>query len=178
MNIRFATLADIAVCVELGYRIHRSTRLSRFPYEREVVEKNLRSLIITGQQHRRSHCLLLAEDLDGVVVGALIGCIESHLFSSRPIANLLAYGVVPGHRMSGAAVRLLKSFVEWAKRRGVDEVNIGVNSGIAIDRTDRFMKKMGFAKTGGNYAMCLRQEKSACSDKCRGMTEGRKKCKR
>lgn len=157
MNIRFATLADIPACVDLGYRIQRSTRLSRFPYDREVVEKNLRSLIITGQQHRRSHCLLLVEDAEGKVVGGLIGCIESHLFSHRPVANLIAYGVHPRHRMSGAAVRLLKAFVEWAKRRGVDEVNVGVNSGVDIDRTERFMKKMGFAKTGGNYAMRLKQ---------------------
>ncbi len=155
MNIRFATLADLPACVELGYRIHRSTRLSRFPYERELVEKNLRSLIITGQQHRRSHCLLLVEDIEGTVVGGLIGCIESHLFSHRPVANLIAYGVHPRHRMSGAAVRLLKVFVDWAKRRGVDEVNVGVNSGVDIERTDRFLKKMGFARTGGNYAMGL-----------------------
>ncbi len=157
MNIRFATLADIPAVVELGYRIQRTTRLSRFPYERDVAEKNLRSLIITGQQHRRSHCLLLAEDAGGLVVGALIGCIESHLFSHRPIANLIAYGVIPGHRMTGVAVRLLKVFVDWAKRRGVDEVNVGVNSGVDIERTDRFLKKMGFAKTGGNYAMRITQ---------------------
>lgn len=167
MNIRFATLADVPACVEFGYRIQRSTHLSRFPYKHAVVEKNLRSLIITGQQHRRSHCLLLAEDAEGMVVGGLIGCVESHLFSDRPIANLVAYGVVPAHRMTGAAVRLLKVFVEWAKRRGVDEVNVGVNSGIDLDRTDRFMKKMGFAKTGGNYAMRITQEKSARRDTSR-----------
>lgn len=167
MNIRFATLADIPAVVELGYRIQRTTRLSRFPYERDVAEKNLRSLIITGQQQRRSHCLLLADDAEGVVVGVLIGCIESHLFSQRPIANLVTYGVLPGHRMTGAAVRLLKVFVEWAKRRGVDEVNVGVNSGVDIERTDRFLKKMGFAKTGGNYAMRIKQEKSARRDTSR-----------
>jgi GNAT superfamily N-acetyltransferase len=118
--------------------------------------KNLRNLIIVGQQERRSHCLLLAEDEQGLLIGGLIGCIESHFFSCDPVANLIAYGVSPGHRMTGAAVRLMKAFIEWAKRRGVVEVNAGVNSGIDLERTDRFITKMGFSKMGFNYAMSLK----------------------
>ena len=156
MDVRFATLRDIPNCIELGFRVQKSTGLARFAYDRTVVEKNLRNLIVVGQQKRRSHCLLLAEDEQGLLIGGLIGCIDSHLFSHRPVANMIAYGVRPGHRMTGAAVRLMKAFVEWAKRRGAYEVNAGVNSGTDIERTDRFMKKMGFAKTGANYALRLK----------------------
>jgi GNAT superfamily N-acetyltransferase len=156
MDIRFATLRDIPDCIEMGFRVQKSTRLARFAYDRTIVEKNLRNLIIVGQQRRRSHCLLLAEDDSGYLIGGLIGSIDSHLFSHWPVANMVAYGVRPGHRMTGAAVRLMKAFIEWSKRRGAYEINAGVNSGINLERTDRFMKKMGFSKTGANYAMRLK----------------------
>lgn len=157
MNVRFATLNDIPDCIELGFRVQSATGLSRFTYDRATVEKNLRDLIVVGQQRRRSHCFLLADDGQGLLVGGLIGCIEAHIFSPRPVANMIAYGVSPGHRMTGAAVRLMKAFVEWAKRRDAYEINAGINSGIDLDRTDRFMKKMGFTKTGSNYAMELKR---------------------
>ena len=156
MDVRFATLRDIPDCIELGFRVQKSTSLARFAYDRTIVEKNLRNLIVVGQQKRRSHCLLLAENDSGYLIGGLIGCIDSHLFSHRPVANMIAYGVRPGHRMTGAAVRLMKAFIERSKRRGAYEINAGVNSGISLERTDRFMKKMGFAKTGANYAMRLK----------------------
>lgn len=156
MDVRFATIRDIPDCLELGFQVQKSTRLSRFAYERTVVEKNLRNMIVVGQKKRRSHCLLLVEDGNGLLIGGLIGCIDTHLFSHRPVANMIAYGVRPGHRMTGAAVRLMKAFIEWAKRRGAYEVNVIVNSGINIERNDRFMKKMGFSKTGSNYAMTLK----------------------
>jgi GNAT superfamily N-acetyltransferase len=161
MDVRFAHLSDIPACIEIGFLIHRSTGFSRFTYDRTIVEKNLRNLILIGQKRRRSHCFLLVEDDQGRLIGGLIGCIESHFFSSEPVATMIAYGVRPGHRMTGAAVRLMKAFIEWAKRRGAVEVNVGVNSGIDLERTDRFIKKLGFSKMGANYALSLRpiQEK-------------------
>ena len=57
--------------------------------------------------------------------------------------------------MSGAALRLLMAFRKWAENRGVFELSAGVNSGAHIERTDRFLRRLGFVQTGGNYALRL-----------------------
>lgn len=155
MNIRFATLDDIAACIGLGRKLQQMTRFAHFPYEPARVEEQLRRLITIGQQVRRSHCVLLAEADDGQLAGGLIGCIESHLFSSLPVASVIVYGVLPERRMSGAALRLMKAFIRWAQQRGAKELNAGINSARHTRRSERFLQKMGFIRTGGNYALDL-----------------------
>lgn len=155
MKIRFATLDDLPACIVLGRRLQQLTRFARLDYEPARVEDQLRRLIHIGQQHRRSHCLLLAEADDGQLAGGLVGCIEAHLFSSQPVASLILYGVLPERRMSGAAVRLMRAFVAWARQRGAVEVNAGINSALDAERSERFLCKLGFSRTGGNYALVL-----------------------
>lgn len=156
MKIRFATTDDIPACIVLGQRLQQLTRFARLAYEPERVEHQLRQLIEIGQQRRRSHCLLLAEADDGELTGALVGCIESHLFCSQPVASLIVYAVLPERRMSGAALRLMRAFIAWSRQRGAVEVNAGINSSLNAERSERFLQKLGFARTGGNYALVLK----------------------
>lgn len=54
----------------------------------------------------------------------------------------------------------LMAFRKWAENRGVFELCAGVNSGAHIERTDRFLRRLGFVQTGGNYALRLSASKS------------------
>ncbi len=155
MNIRFATAEDIDACIAIGRRLQQLTRFARYPYEPDRVRQQLGRLIDIGQHGRHSHCLLLAEADDGQLAGGLIGCIESHLFSTLPVASVIVYGVLPERRMSGGGLRLMKAFVAWARQRGALEVNAGINSALDTGRSERFLQKIGFVRTGGNYALVL-----------------------
>lgn len=155
MKIRFATTDDIGICIGLGRRLQQLTRFARYPYEPIRVEQQLRRLIEIGQQGRKSHCLLLAEADDGQLAGGLIGCIESHIFSSLPVASVIVYGVLPERRISGAALRLMRAFMAWAKQRGAVEINAGINSALDTGRSGRFLQKIGFTRTGGHYVFTL-----------------------
>jgi len=57
--------------------------------------------------------------------------------------------------MSGAGLKLLVAFRKWAENRGVFELSVGINSGVELEKMDRFLKKLGFRQTGGNYALSL-----------------------
>lgn len=155
MNIRMATLADIPACVDFGQRICAATRYSRFAYDRQRTAQQLQQLIGVGQV-RGSHCVLLAVhgEADPPVAGLLMGCIESHLFSPERVASVINYAVLPGHRLSGAGLRLLQAFRRWAQNRGAVEISLGINSGVQVERTDRFLRRLGFEHLGGHY--CLR----------------------
>lgn len=152
MKIRFAVAEDIPAFVELGRRFHAMTRFRHYEYDPERVVASLRAVI---ENARGTHCFFVAEDADGKPVGALIGCMERHLFSDQPVASVIQYGVVPEKRMGGAGLKLLTAFRKWAENRGAFELSAGVNSGVAIDRMDRFLKRLGFRPTGGNYSLLL-----------------------
>lgn len=153
MKVRFATHDDIPAFVELGRAFVAQTRFGAFDYNAERVAANLRAVI---ESRAGSHCFLVAESSTGQSVGGLIGCIEAHIFSERPVASVIQYAVLPGRRMGGAGLRLLVAFRQWAENRGAGELNAGVNSGAHLEKTDRFLRKLGFRCTGGNYALALR----------------------
>ncbi|MDD4855789.1 MAG: hypothetical protein PHU41_08110 [Sulfuricurvum sp.] len=51
----------------------------------------------------------------------------------------------------------MSAFRKWAENRGAVELSAGVNSGTHIDKTDKFLRRLGFIQTGGNYALALNQ---------------------
>lgn len=155
MKIRFATLNDVSACVEGGRRMHALTRFAAYDYNAQRVAQNLKAVIETGQNVKRTHCFLVAEDDAGQIIGALIGCVERHFFSDLLVASVIHYDVLPEKRMSGAGLKLLTAFRKWAENRGVFELCVGINSGVELEKMDRFLQRLGFRQTGGNYSLPL-----------------------
>lgn len=152
MKIRFATTADVPGFVQAGQQIHATTHLTHHPYDGGRVARTLQGII--DQPHGR-YCFIVAVDNDDAPVGWIIGCMEQHFFSGNWLASIVNYGVLPERRMSGAALKLLTAFRKWAENRGASEINAGVNSGVDLDKMDRFLRKLGFRQTGGNYSIGL-----------------------
>lgn len=155
MKIRFATLNDIAACIELGRRMHSVTRFAAYDFNTERVAQNLRAVIEVGQNGKGTHCFFVAESAQGEIVGALIGCVERHFFSDLLVASVIHYDVLPEKRMGGAGIKLLSAFRKWAENRGAFELSVGINSGVEIEKMDRFLKRLGLHLTGGNYSLRL-----------------------
>ena len=153
MKLRLATKDDIPTMVELGRGIHAESRFAALPYDAEKLSRALAGLL--DRQIRGSHCFLLAENSQARVIGGFIGGMESYFFTSAKSANSILIWVAPDYRGSAAALRLIGAFREWAKSNGATEVCMLVSSGVAIGRTDRFLKRLGFKQTGGNYSISL-----------------------
>lgn len=131
---------------------HALTRFKAYDYNPGRVAENLRAVI---ENPRSIHCFLVADGADGKPVGGLIGCVESHFFSDKLVASLIHYDVLPQNRMGGAGLKLLTAFKTWAENRGAYELAVGINSGTDLKQMDRFLRKLGFQMTGGNYSMVL-----------------------
>ena len=41
------------------------------------------------------------------------------------------------------------------ENRAAFEISAGVNSGYAMDKMDRFLRRLGFRQTGGNYSLVI-----------------------
>lgn len=152
MNIRFATLDDIPAFVELARTFQARTRFKHYTFSAERVTANLRAAV---ENPHGTHCFFVAEDSDAQPIGCLIGCAERHFFSDQVVASVIQYNLLPEKRMSGAGLKLLTAFKKWAENRGVYELAVGINSGIDLQQMDRFLRKLGFQMTGGNYSMVL-----------------------
>jgi L-amino acid N-acyltransferase YncA len=153
MKIRYAKLEDVPAFVAMGKEFHANTRFHIFDFNTERVTRTLMDLI--ARNGAGKYVFFVADDNAGQPIGGLIGCLETHIFSEKPVANIVHFDVLPERRMSGAALRLLIAFRRWAENRRVFELCAGVNSGENVERLDRFFKKFGFELTGGNYAMRL-----------------------
>lgn len=152
MKIRFATLDDIPVFVELAPRFQEHTRFRSYQFNPERITANLRAVV---ENPRGTHCFFVAEEAAGKPVGCLIGCAERHFFSDQVVASVIQYNLLPENRMGGAGLKLLTAFKKWAENRGAFELAVGINSGTDLRQMDNFLRKLGFQMTGGNYSLVL-----------------------
>ena len=149
VTIRFTrTAEDIEARVELSRWVNEDCD-DGLPYDRDMVRKSLERMI---QQPNR--CLLQAE-IEGKVIGGLIGVVAPHPWSPAVGASIESYFVLPEHRGSLAAVKLLHGFKRWAKAQGAVRMYVGVTSGRDIERADRLLKRLGFSFCGGNYRAAI-----------------------
>lgn len=154
MLIRKATLKDIPALIELGRTIHAESELSILSYDSEKLSQTLKDLV---ESKRETHCFFVAEDSERRLFGAFIGCVEEYFFSYSLVAHSIVLYVDPKWRGSPAAVKFIHAFRKWALNRDVAQICIGVATGVTIGRTDRFLKRLGFKMTGGNYALVVKK---------------------
>ena len=163
MKVRFATVDDLPALIDLGRRIHAESRFRGFSYDPS-------KLLQTGQRVLNSttgtHCCFVAEASTGKLAGVFVGCVEEYFFSRDRIANSILIFVDPAYRGGAAALKLIHAFRTWALNRQAIEVSISIASGVTIDRTDRFLKRIGLKLTGGNYALSLASQSSHLPAQC------------
>jgi RimJ/RimL family protein N-acetyltransferase len=143
-DIRIATLADMGAMVNMGAVMHaESPRFSRYTFLPDRLSQSLQ-WVMDG--HGR---VWLAEQ-DGEVVGGFIAVVHQHYVCDLTHLSDLALYVYPQHRNGTTAVRLIKTFLAWAKEINA-EPTISLNTDIAPERTARLMQALGAKQSGTNW---------------------------
>ncbi|MGL5456727.1 MAG: GNAT family N-acetyltransferase [Citrobacter telavivensis] len=99
--------------------------------------------------------VLLAVE-DGQIIGYLWAA--SHClapWSPVRVASDYLFYVMPKHRGSRAAVRLVRAYIEWAKEIDCAEARLSVASGIHHDRTEKFYEITGFVRYASTFNLKL-----------------------
>lgn len=152
MKVAPPSLQDIASLVELGRLCHLESRFARLPYDGERVAQRFAHMI----EHPLSTTFFVAaHDAGGHLHGLMIGSIEEYFFCRERIASSVFLLVHPAQRGGLAAIKMVIAFRAWAQARGAAEVYIGVASGVSMQRTGRFLSKLGLQLSGGNYSSWL-----------------------
>ena len=84
---------------------------------------------------------------DGVITGFFFGMIEELFFSkSHYASDVVIYAT------DGMTARLMiRRFIRWAKAMGVVQIQLGVSSGLNIDRTDTLYQNSDSNRVGALY---------------------------
>lgn len=145
MKIRFATVDDIGKIINLGREIHDESTFSGMDYSGDIVRQTLTNLINERQ------FVVIAEDLDGAVIGAMIGYASMSWFGKDYVANDLSLAVRGDRRGGFIAYNLVKHFVKWARLAGAKQIRPSVATGNR--NADSLYERLGFERCGSTYLM-------------------------
>ncbi|CAA7614682.1 GNAT family N-acetyltransferase [Magnetospirillum sp. UT-4] len=138
---------DIAAMIALGRLLHAESRFHTLPLDDARMAEIGRRGLEGGNPG-----LLIAEH-DGQAVGMAIVVLGEYYFSATRTATVQLLYVAPKARGGPAAVKLLRALRRWAATNHAHDLHVNVTTGIDAARTDRFLRKMGFRQTGGNYVL-------------------------
>tara|TARA_B100000212_G_scaffold58795_2_gene39553 strand:+ start:10114 stop:10569 length:456 start_codon:yes stop_codon:yes gene_type:complete len=145
MKIRKMTEEDVPTIISYGQQMHEESYFKHFNFS----EKKLWQLweLIKTQP---IYCALVAENVDGKLVGFYVGVIHEHWFGTDKISCDLALYVIKEFRGSSAALRLLKAYEQWANMAGAAEIHIGTSTDINTNKNLSLFQKMGY-EIGGTF---------------------------
>jgi GNAT superfamily N-acetyltransferase len=141
ITIREATLADLEDIRRLGHLLARSEYESGFDTDIDpdwaFSDAATRH---TAQRITDDDCIaLVAVDADDVV-GFLIGSIREG--KRGPAGALESMLVLPHYRKRGIGTRLIKRFLDWTRRKGLQRVTVAVAP--ANEAAAALYRQMGF----------------------------------
>jgi GNAT superfamily N-acetyltransferase len=152
MKISPLSASDIEEMVRLGKLNWSESRFGRLPFDEARIRANLQRMAETPAS---ANCALVARNAVDRLVGYLIGTIEEYFFCRERVATSVFLFVDPTDRGGLAAVKLILAFRQWALNRGAVELYIGIAGGVLVERTGRFLQRLGMRHTGGNYSLWL-----------------------
>ncbi len=148
MKIRDAVLGDVQGLVWLGQLLQKESQYAQYNYNKEKSIAILEWLIKTPDG------IVFIAEKEGELMGGFVGCVVSHWFSDCTVSFDYALFVKPEKRGTMLGARLIKRYIEKAKKLGVDEVLIGYLTAIRPDNIqmlERLYEKLGFERQGGKY---------------------------
>ena len=152
MRIRFAEHGDVEAILALAEEIFSHGRFAALTFDHEKVRQ-----VVTHAVDNPGYFLALAETADGELAGVHLANMENFFFAKEPFAQSVTFFVRPDFRGTSAAPKLLAALRKWAAKRGAHELVVGTgeSEGQDLEKTDRFLRKMGLEPTGGNYVQRL-----------------------
>lgn len=141
--IRPATTVDIPRMVALGRVMHgESPVFCRLAFDADKSAATIANVIASesGFAYVSEH--------DGVVIGGMLAMVTQHWFSPDLVACDLALFIDPEYRGGMSAVRLVSAYADWAKGTGAALVQMGVMTGVSVDKTEALMHRLGWHRSG------------------------------
>lgn len=136
-----AQFEDIPRLVEIGQVMgQESPRWSRLEYSADKVAQMIDSLLRTADG------LVLVSRVDNEITGGIMAVARSNWMSHDVIAQEIALFILPEHRASFTACRLISAMVAWSKAKGAKWIEAGISTGVHTERTAQLYERLGFSR--------------------------------
>lgn len=149
-SVRRAALADVADLVDLARDMHEDSSFAPLQFDPDKLTETLAVMI------RHGHGVFVAE-LRGEIVGAIVGYLDSPIFSRDKVAYEHALYVSPEHRSGHLAISLVSAFADWAKQVGAKQIRPGVTTGPVGGGACKLYRAMGFTPVGETFLRNLHE---------------------
>ena len=140
--MRLATVEDLSEIYMMLMVMHSGTVDGTSPVDSEKLTAAINTTLHKG--------IVIVFEVDGKIAGSIAGLEGSDWWSSKKYLADMWFFVYKEHRQSNIAVKLIKSFMQVAKKSEF-KVKLGhVYSGDG-DRKDKFFERFGLSKVGSLY---------------------------
>jgi GNAT superfamily N-acetyltransferase len=145
--IREAKPEDIDAIYKLGRECH-DLAATKFRIDAVQARKTV-AMFVNSPRY-----FAYIKEVDGEILGALLGFVERVWFSMDKEASDLFFYVRSDPRSIGAGKILLKRFIRWGYEHGANGISMAVSFGgsKAVD-TGKIYRKLGFATVGGVFLL-------------------------
>lgn len=136
--IRKATKADLSAMLEIAQCLADESSYSHIKLSKARVKTTIETMI--------EHGFAMVAELDGKIVGGMLGDTFTPWYSEDKVAIDYSLYVLPAHRNGLIAYKLVKAFEKWAISMGAKQMRPGIGTG--NPSMARLYEKMGFQKVG------------------------------
>lgn len=106
--------------------------------------------------YKNPHAVAFIALEDDKIIGFISGLLHEYFFSHRKRVSDLGFYVLPKHRGSRVALKLVKLLEAWAIENQADELHLGQTTAFEIEKTKQFYERLGFTTVGFNTVKHLR----------------------
>ena len=143
-SVRKAEHEDTFQILVLCYNFAKEAPDIYRTFDNEKVEQNIASFV----ESEFSEIFVLEEN--GVIIGMLACIISEFLFSHKRVANELAWYVDKEHRGGTKALRLIKTYEDWAKSKGANIISMSDLS--QLQELGGLYKRLGYHLSESSYS--------------------------
>lgn len=140
--IRKAHFSDKYQVVRLCELFWKESRYS-LPFDKGSIEE------LYDQVIQNEDAILLVSEENNKITGILAACLSRTLFSPTPIAIELAWFIKEEYRGRSDAIRLMKTYEEWARFKGCHSVCMADLT--QTNDLEKFYTRMGYSPVEQSY---------------------------
>lgn len=138
---------DVFKLVDLAQVMHNEGRYKKFNFNKKKLTNDF-------LWHMANSTLIaFVEEKGGKIVGAIVGVIDTYFFGDDYLIVDKGLYVLPEHRKGKTGAKLLRAYIDAAKKLKVKEIVMGTSNMENPDALDPLYKKVGLLKVGSLYKM-------------------------
>jgi len=147
-QVRLCIKNDFAPMLRMASLMHQESPVYK---DLTLDEAKLLDLCHLAVAHPELATILVATHSDGRIIGMLGAVATQEYFGPDTTTCDLFLYVLPEHRGSMAALRLIKKYQKWAEDLGATRINLGITTGLFLKETGRLFEAAGFTHSGHQY---------------------------